>query len=72
MGFNSGFKGLMNCNAADPVPWPFAYTLCVTNTKSQILNLDARLRIHCGECGNCNVAIQLCDGEMSEMEGEIV
>ena len=62
----------MNYTAADPVPWPFAYIHCVTNTKGQILNLDARLRIHGGECGNCNVAVRMCDGEMSEMEGEII
>jgi hypothetical protein len=62
----------MNCDAADPVPWPFAYTRCVTNTESRILNVDARLRIHCGGCGDCNAAVWLCDGEVSEMEGEMV
>ena len=48
-------------------------TPAVSSTqRAGYFKLDAQLRIHCGECGNCNVAVRLCDGEMSEMEGEIV
>ena len=63
---SAGGGVLMNCNAADPVPWPFAYTNYVTNTKSQI-NLTHGCAFIVG-----NVAVRLCDREMSEMEGETV